>query len=63
MTLKEFLALNNNRVQSWVTVGVTNSTSLLARNDLDKLPQHLMDKKVVGWAVDEGQEIIIQVED
>ena len=63
MTLKEFLKLNNNRVKWWVTVGVTNSTSLLARDDLDKVPQHLMDKKVVGWAVDEGQEIIIQVED
>ena len=63
MTLKEFLALNNNRVKWWVTVGITNSTSLLARNDLDKMPKHLMNKKVVGWAVDEGQEIIIQVED
>lgn len=63
MTLKEFLRMNNNRVKWWVTVGVTNSTSLLARDDLDKLPQHLMDKKIVGWAVDEGQEIIIEVED
>ena len=63
MILKEFLALNNNHDKLWVTVGVTNSTSLLARNGLDRVPQHLMDKKVVGWAVDEGQEIIIQVED
>lgn len=63
MTLKEFLALNNNHIKWWVTVGITNSTSLLSRGNLDRVPQHLMDKKVVSWAVDEGQEIIIQVED
>lgn len=63
MTLKEFLALNNNRVKWWVTVAIENSTGILARDDFDKLPQNLMDKKVVGWIVEEGQEIIIEVED
>jgi hypothetical protein len=61
MILKEFLKLNNNIM--CITVGVVNSTNLLKRCDIDVVPQHLMDKKVVGWAVEEGQEIIIEVED
>lgn len=61
MTLKEFLKLNNNIM--CITVGVVNSTSLLKRCDIDEVPQNLMSKKVVGWIVEEGQEIIIEVED
>ena len=61
MILKEFLKINNNR--EYITVGVVNSTSLLKRCDIDEVPQNLMDKKVVGWAVEEGQEIVIEVED
>jgi hypothetical protein len=61
MKLKEFLKLNNNIM--CITVGVVNSTSLLKRCDIDEVPQNLMDKKVVGWAVEEGQEIVIEVED
>lgn len=61
MILKEFLKLNNNR--EYITVGVVNSTSLLKRCDIDEVPQNLMNKKVVGWAVEEGQEIVIEVED
>ena len=61
MTLKEFLKLNNNIM--CITVGVVNSTSLLKRCDIDEVPQDLMNKKVVGWAVEEGQEIVIEVED
>lgn len=61
MTLKEFLKLNNNRDD--IIVGVINTTSLLKRCDINKVPQNLMNKKVVGWIVEEGQEIIIEVED
>lgn len=61
MTLKEFLKLNNNRDD--ITVGIVNTTSLLKRCDINKVPHNLMDKKVVGWIVEEGQEIIIEVED
>lgn len=61
MTLKEFLKLNNNRED--IIVGVVNTTSLLKRCDINKVPQNLMSKKVVGWIVEEGQEIIIEVED
>lgn len=61
MTLKEFLKLNNNRED--ITVGVINTTSLLKRCDINKVPQDLMNKKVISWIVEEGQEIIIEVED
>jgi hypothetical protein len=61
MILKEFLKLNNNIM--CITVGIVNSTSLLKRCDIDEVPQHLMNKKVIGWAIEEGQEIIIEVED
>lgn len=61
MTLKEFLKLNNNII--CITIGVVNSTSLLKRCDIDEVPQNLMSKKVVGWIVEAGQEIIIEVED
>lgn len=61
MTLKEFLKLNNNRDD--ITVGIVNSTSLLKRCDINEVPHNLMNKKVVGWIVEEGQEIIIEVED
>jgi hypothetical protein len=61
MILKDFLKLNNNRM--CITVGVVNSTSLLKRCDIDEVPQNLMNKKVMGWAVEEGQEVVIEVED
>ena len=61
MTLKEFLKMNNNIM--CITVGIVNSTSLLKRCDIDEVPQYLMDKKVIYWAVEEGQEIIIEIED
>ena len=61
MILKEFLKLNSNIM--CITVGVVNSTSLLKRCDINKVPQNLMNKKVVCWAVEEGQEIVIEVED
>lgn len=61
MTLKEFLKLNNNRDD--IIVGIVNTTSLLKRCDINKVPQNLMGKKVVSWAVEEGQEIVIEVED
>lgn len=61
MTLKEFLKLNNNIM--CITVGIVNSTSLLERCDIDEVPQQLEDKKVIGWAVEEGQEIVVEIED
>lgn len=61
MTLKEFLKLNNNRDD--ITAEVVNSTSLLKRCDINKVPHNLMNKKVIGWIVEKGEEIIIEVED
>ena len=60
MTLKEFLKLNSNIM--CITVEIVNSTNSLERCDIDKVPQYLMNKKVVGWAVEENQEIVIEIE-
>ena len=60
MTLKEFLKLNSNIM--CITVEIVNSTSSLERCDIDEVPQYLVNKKVVGWAVEEDQEIIIEIE-
>lgn len=61
MTLKELLALNGN--DPYVTMGICNEDCLLYRGDKQDIPTELMNKKVTGWFIEEGQEVVIEIED
>ena len=59
MTLKEFLKMNINI--KGIGVVVINSKSVLKRCDINSVPQDLVDKKVIGWAVEKEYQIIIEI--
>ena len=61
MTLKEFLKMNINI--RGIAVVVINSTSVLKRCDINNVPQDLINKKVIGWAVEKEYQIIIEIEE
>ena len=60
MILKKFLKMNINIRP--ITIVIIDSKKVLKRCNINEVSHHLLNKEVMGWAVEKEYQIIVRIE-